>query len=158
MIKEFFDEVKEDIDRASTVEYTGKVDRVIGMTVEAIGPIVNVGDMCKIYSADGSESAYAEVVGFKEEKVLLMPLGNMGGIGPGNKVVAVGKGFGVPVGEGLKGRILNALGEPMDGKERIRPEAFYEMDRDPPNPLSRKRISEILPIGVKVIDGLLTID
>lgn len=156
MINTFFDNIKDDVSRTTTVEYTGKVDRVIGMTVESLGPIVNVGDMCKIYSADESEQVYAEVVGFKEDKVLLMPLGNMSGVGSGNKVVAVGKGFGVPVGECLRGRILNALGEPMDGGEKIHPETFYDMDRDPPNPLSRKRIDEILSVGVKTIDGLLT--
>lgn len=156
MIQEFFDNVKEDIERASTVEFYGKVDRVVGMTIESVGPIVNVNDMCQIISSDGKERVYAEAVGFKEDKVLLMPLGSMSGIGPGNKVVACGKGFGVPVSEELRGRILDALGQPMDGKGKIHPEAFYELDKDPPNPLQRKRISEILPIGVKSIDGLLT--
>ncbi|MBQ9624505.1 MAG: flagellar protein export ATPase FliI [Clostridia bacterium] len=156
MITDFIEDLKEDIERATTVEYLGKVDRVVGMSIEAIGPMVNVGEMCKIYSADESEWVFAEVVGFKEEKVLLMPLGNMEGIGAGNKVVAAGVGFGVPVGMDLKGRILNALGEPIDNKGKVHPETFYELDRDPPNPLKRERIHEILPIGVKVIDGLLT--
>lgn len=156
MIDNYFAGLKKKIDRARTIEYSGKIDRVIGMTVEALGPVVNVGDMCKIYSNKEDGFVYAEVVGFKEDKVLLMPLGNMQGIGPGNKVVTLGKGFGVGVGEALRGRILNALGEPIDQKGPIDVETVYPLENEPPNPLERTRIKEILPLGIKAIDALLT--
>lgn len=157
MVDKYFSGLRSKMERARIIEYSGHIDRVIGMAVETIGPVVNIGDMCKVYSTKQKSFVYAEVVGFKEDKVLLMPLGQMQGIGPGNKVVSMGKGFGVPVGPGLKGRILNALGEPIDNLGPIAVEDVYPLEQEPPNPLARTRIKDTLPLGIKAIDSLLTL-
>lgn len=151
------EEYKNHIERVDTIELSGTVSKVIGMTVESRGPLVKMGDICKIYPNRGEGSVLAEVVGFRDQSVILMPFGNVTGIGVGNKVVATGMQFLVHVGEGLKGRILDALGRPMDGKGRISCQTSYSVENQPPNPLERRRISEVLPIGVRAIDTLLTL-
>ena len=139
------------------IEFMGKVSKVVGLTIETDGPEVNIGELCEIHAARFSKKVYAEAVGFRDGKALLMPLGNMSGVGPGNKVVATGTDLSVSVGENLIGRVLDGLGEPMDGGPSISPEFQYTVDHKAPHPLARKRISEPLPMGVKVLDGLLTI-
>jgi flagellum-specific ATP synthase len=137
-------------------EYIGKVSKVVGLTIEADGPQANIGDLCKIHVSKG-EPIKAEVVGFKDEKVLLMPLGEMTGIGPGSTVSANGDILKVAVGPELIGRVLDGLGRPMDDKGGLNTKLYYRTDNKPPNPMTRKRITEPLPLGVKAIDGLLTI-
>lgn len=139
------------------VEMSGTVKNVVGMTIESKGPMVKMGDICKIFPHSGEESILAEVVGFKEQSVLLMPFGNVAGIGAGNKVRATGEEYKVGVGNGLKGRILDALGRPMDDGGAIEPETYYPIESAPPSPLERTRIKETLPLGVRAIDSLLTI-
>lgn len=138
------------------IEYIGKVSKVVGLTIEADGPQTSIGDLCNIHVAKG-EPIKAEVVGFKDEKVLLMPLGEMEGIGPGNKVSANGDILNVAVGPELIGRVLDGLGRPMDDKGGFTTKQYYPTNKKPPNPMTRKRISEPLPLGVRAIDGLLTI-
>lgn len=145
------------LDKIPLIEYTGKVTRVVGLTIESDGPKANIGDLCKILSAGEDEDMYAEVVGFKDNKVLLMPFGHMKGIGPGSTVISEGRTLSVSVGEGLIGRILDGLGIPMDDKGPIDYEDEYPVENVPPNPLSRKRIAEPMPLGIKAIDGLLTV-
>lgn len=145
------------LDKISLIEYTGKVTRVVGLTIESDGPEANIGDLCKIQSVSQDEAVYAEVVGFKDNKVLLMPFGNMRGIGPGSTVISEGRTLSVNVGESLVGRILDGLGRPMDDKGPIDYEVEYPVENTPPNPLLRKRISEPMPLGIKAIDGLLTV-
>src|SRR5690606_5675072 len=99
--------------KSDLIKYTGRVSQVIGLTIESIGPAVKLGEMCKIYTLKGTEPIWAEVVGFKEKKVLLMPLGEMEGIGPGSKVEALGITMEVNVGEELLGRVLDGLGNPI---------------------------------------------
>ncbi|MGB9779296.1 flagellar protein export ATPase FliI [Caldanaerobacter sp.] len=137
------------------VEYYGKVSQVIGLTIESVGPLSNVGEICHIKTIDGKE-VLAEVVGFKDEKVYLMPLGNMEGIGPGSKVIATGQTLKVNVGKSLLGRVLDGLGNPIDGKGPLRYEKSIPVNNTPPDPLERKRIKEVMPLGIKAIDGLLT--
>lgn len=137
-------------------KYLGKVSKVVGLTIEADGPQVSIGDLCSIHTARGV-SIKAEVVGFKDEKVLLMPLGEMTGISPGSVVSANGESLKVPVGPELIGRVLDGLGRPIDGKGGVTSKVQYRTDNKPPNPLTRKRITEPLPLGVRAIDGLLTI-
>jgi len=139
------------------IEFTGKVSKVVGLTIETDGPEVNIGELCEIHAARFRKIVYAEAVGFRDGKALLMPLGNMSGVGPGNKVVATGTNLSVGVGEDLVGRVLDGLGNPIDGGEGIAPEYSYTVDYKAPHPLERKRIREPLPLGVKVLDGLLTI-
>ncbi len=138
------------------IDYIGKVSKVVGLTIEADGPQASIGDLCNIKVAKG-DSLKAEVVGFKDEKVLLMPLGDMTGIGPGCTVTANGDILKIPVGEELIGRVLDGLGRPMDGKGPISSRILYRTDNKPPNPMTRKRITDPLPLGVRAIDGLLTI-
>ncbi len=99
----------------------------------------------------------AEVVGFRDKKVLLMPIGDMSGIGPGNLVVAADRDLEVGVGPKLLGRVLDGLGNPMDGKGLVDIEKYYPVNNMPPNPMTRPRITQPLPLGVKCIDGLITV-
>ncbi|MCD6363722.1 MAG: flagellar protein export ATPase FliI [Synergistetes bacterium] len=137
------------------MKINGKVVRVVGLVIESKGPEASVGEICEIYLKNGG-SVKAEVVGFRDDRVLLMPLGEMGSIGPGCEVVATGESLKVRVGEGLLGRVLNAFGEPIDDKGPIIWEDEYPLSRKPPHPLKRKRIKEPISIGVRAIDGLLT--
>lgn len=145
------------IREAQPYEYCGKVIRVVGLTVEAVGLSARMGEVCRIYFGDGKEYILSEVVGFKEKTVLLMPLGDLAGVGSDNYVVPTGDALRVPVGKGLLGRVLDAMGNAMDGKGPIEVEDYYSIDNAPPNPLQRSRIKEILPLGIKAIDALLTI-
>lgn len=99
----------------SFVRYTGKVTKVVGLTIEAEGPETHVGALCHIVSQQ-KEPILAEVVGFRDNNVLLMPIGDMSGIGPGNRVIATNSELQVGVGPKLLGRVLDGLGNPMDGK------------------------------------------
>ncbi|KAB3531386.1 flagellar protein export ATPase FliI [Alkaliphilus serpentinus] len=147
----------EALQSADLIKYSGRVSQVIGLTIEAIGPAVKIGEVCVIYTLKGRAPVLAEVVGFKEKKVLLMPLGDMEGIGPGSKVEATGTSLEVKVGYDLLGRVLDGLGNPIDGKGPIAKIKSYPVMGTPPNPLERKRITEPLSIGVRAIDGMLTI-
>jgi flagellum-specific ATP synthase len=143
------------VERTDPIKTNGKVTQVIGLIVEALGPASNLGELCYIYPSNGGRKIQAEVVGFRENKVLLMPLGELQGIGPGCEVVATGSSFSVNVGPRLLGRIVDGLGNPMDGLGIPEYEAEYNVSASPPNPLDRKRITEPLAMGVKAIDGLL---
>ncbi|NCB50682.1 MAG: flagellar protein export ATPase FliI [Clostridia bacterium] len=147
----------EKIRSIDTVEHSGKVMKVVGLTVESNGPAVNIGNICRIYPFAGDDYVEAEVVGFRDQRVLLMPFGDMTGIGFGSRVVSTGRSLLVQVSNDLIGRVLDALGNPMDGGEPIRFSENYPVDNVPPSPLSRKRIEEEFPLGVRAIDGLLTV-
>ncbi|SHH83792.1 flagellum-specific ATP synthase [Sporobacter termitidis DSM 10068] len=140
-----------------TVEYSGKVMKVVGLTVESNGPAVNMGNICRIYPSVGDNYVEAEVVGFRDQRVLLMPFGDMTGIGFGSRVVSTGQSLRVAVSDELIGRVLNALGKPMDDGPPIGDVVYYPVDNAPPNPLSRTRIANEFPLGVRAIDGLLTV-
>lgn len=135
----------------------GKVSQVIGLTVEAMGPNVKIGEVCHIYPVASLIPVPAEVVGFKDNKVLLMPLGELGAIGPGCDVVATGKPLTVRVGMELLGQVLDGSGKLMNGGLLSNAMVEYPVDNQPPNPLSRPRIREPLSVGVRAIDGLLTV-
>ncbi|AFS78609.1 flagellum-specific ATP synthase FliI [Gottschalkia acidurici 9a] len=138
------------------IKYSGKITKVTGLTIESEGPLSSIGELCYIYPFNEQEPILAEVVGFKEDKILLMPFGEMEGIRPGSTVVASGHSLRVNVGDQLIGRVIDGLGNPMDGKGSIKTEKHYSVSNSPPNPLERKTIREVLPLGVKAIDGLLT--
>ncbi len=140
-----------------SLQQSGRVSKIIGLLIESQGPRVNLGDLCYITSpADGS-SLPAEVVGFRENRVLLMPLGDFHGIGPGCQVVSARRTLRVKVGEGLLGRILDGLGNPIDGKGPLDATTEYPLHAVPPPPLSRRRITDRLAVGVRAVDGLLTL-
>jgi flagellum-specific ATP synthase len=151
-IQRYIDEVKE----KRFVKYTGKITKVTGLTIESDGPIATIGELCYIYPYRKPEPILAEVVGFRDDKILLMPLGDMEGIAAGSLVVASGKTFRVNVGEELIGRVIDGLGNPIDGKGPIKTQKTYAVSNMPPNPLERAVIAEPLTFGIKAIDGLLT--
>jgi flagellum-specific ATP synthase len=138
------------------VRVNGKITQIIGLTIESQGPDVRIGELCSIYPSQSDTPIQAEVVGIRENKVLLMPLGEVRAIGPGCDVVASGKPMTVKAGSQLLGRILDGLGQPLDGKPL--PAGLEEVPTyaKPPNPLSRPRIHTPLGVGVRTIDGLLT--
>lgn len=137
------------------VPTVGVVTRMIGLTVEGRGPLCTVGDACRIYPMGGAPPILAEVVGFHEQAILMMPLGGGTGIGPGSRIESVGRPVDVAVGDGLLGRVLDGLGRPLDGGPPIVGKRV-PVDNRPPRPLQRLRIHESLPLGVRAIDALLT--
>ncbi len=143
--------------RTNTFVRRGRVMQVIGLTIEAQGLQAQIGELCYITSKKGQVKIPAEVMGFRDNRTLLMPLGEMRGIGPGSAVQASGSLFTVPVGEALLGRVLNGLGNPIDGKGPILCNSAYPAAGSAPHPLSRMKISEPLETGVRAIDGFLTI-
>jgi len=140
-----------------TLERAGRVTRIVGLAVEASGPSSKIGDICELFTLDGERSMRAEIVGFRDGQTLLMPFGSLEGIGLGSYVVYTGKALRVPVGDALVGRILDALGNPFDDLPQPKIDAWYPADNDPPNPLTRERIKEVMPLGVKAIDSMLTV-
>ena len=145
------------IDESHPIKLTGKVTQVIGLVVESQGPAVSVGELCYVSSKMPNVPPIpAEVVGFREGFVMLMAIGEMQGIGPGCEVAAAQKMLQVKVGDELLGRVLDGLGNPMDGKGPILSKEEYPLQAAPPSPLDRPRIHESLYVGVRAIDGLIT--
>ncbi|MCR5106695.1 MAG: flagellar protein export ATPase FliI [Lachnospiraceae bacterium] len=135
----------------------GKVVNVVGLTIESIGPDAKLNDMCKIMiDRDSGTYLTAEVVGFKDNRTLLMPYESTDGIGYGCIVENMGYPLSVNVGEGMLGKTLDGLGRPADGSEIIS-EGTYPVDAPPPDPLKRVIIDTPLPLGVKAVDGIMTI-
>lgn len=147
---------KNTIDTNEIIRFSGRVSKLIGLTIEANGPAVEIGEVCRIYPLKGKKFITAEVIGFRENVVVLMPFGEMTGIGPGSKVIATGSYLTVDVGDGLLGRVLDGLGQPIDSIGSPNLHAKYEVDNAPPNPLTRDKIEEVLPLGITAIDSLLT--
>ncbi len=135
----------------------GKVSKVVGLTIESIGPKARLNDLCKIY-LDGEMEAYvmAEVVGFHESRLILMPFDNVEGVGVGCVVENTGQPLSVYVGTDLLGHTLDGIGRPTDGAE-LRMFETYPVEAMPPDPMAREIISEVLPLGVKAVDGLITV-
>jgi len=147
---------KEKLSTIKPFKLIGFIHTVTGLTVESLGPTASVGEVCRVYSSAGEEEFLAEVVGFKGDKLILMPIGKINGIKPGMKVTPLGKPLSVKVNPNILGRVLDALGNPIDEKEPIIDGMEYPLDNMPPHPLKRTRINEVLSVGVKAIDGLLT--
>lgn len=134
---------------------SGRVTHIIGLLIESNGPAVHLGEMCHIYNKQG-EIIPCEVVGFKDNKVLLMSLGEMTHIAPGSEVYPTGKIHMIPMAESMCGRVLDALGNPIDGKGPISAEKYYPVMAAPPQALQRRLITEILETGIKAIDATCT--
>ncbi len=134
----------------------GRVTRLVGLVVEAVGLDVGVGELCRISSLTDDYSVLAEVVGFHERGVLLMPLGELAGLHPGSCVQPLGRSFGVDVGPGMLGRVLNGLGHPIDGKGKLDAKERVPLTGEPPHPLERQLITEPLVTNVRALDGMLT--
>lgn len=145
------------IDSCKSINMIGKVVQIVGLVIECSGPNVSMGELCYIHSHfEDVEPLPAEVVGFREGYVLLMPLGETKGIGPGCQVVSAQKLLQVKVGPELLGRVIDGLGNPIDGKGPILCQKEYPLQADPPEPLERPVIKESLYVGVRAIDGLIT--
>jgi len=135
----------------------GRITETVGMLIKAVVPQVKIGEVCLI-QREGREPLRAEVVGFTRDEVFLSPLGEMSGIGPSSEVIPTRMPLHIKVGPGLLGRVLNGLGEPLDEgtKGPLIVEESYPIIQSPPDPLKRKRISEPISVGIRVIDGTLT--
>lgn len=149
-----FDLLNKKIREVSPVYIEGKVKKIIGLTVEVEGIKAFVGELCTIYN-EKNHPIKCEVVGFKDNEVILMPLGELSGISPGCRVVPERKPLSVKCSDELLGKILDGLGNPLEGED-IGFGEDYPLDNSPPDPLKRKRIKDVLPTGVRAIDGFLT--
>jgi flagellum-specific ATP synthase len=141
---------------ADLLRTNGKVRQVIGTVVESNGPPMSIGETAQIIYRRSAEPVLAEAVGFRDSKVLLMPLGELGGIAAGSDVVALGHPLQIGLTSALLGRVLDGLGRPMDGLGRIEDATPAEITGEPPNALRRRRVTEPLGLGVRAVDGLLT--
>jgi len=139
------------------IQVRGKVTNIVGLVVEGHGPGSSMGGMCEIYPKGSSCSIMAEVVGFRDKRVLLMPLGSLDGIGPGSTIIARKAQPTVKVGRDLLGRVIDGMGEPLDGKGPILAGKEAPLHGTPMNPLKKKRISEPLDLGIAAVNGALTI-
>ena len=142
------------VNKIPKTTFEGKVSKVIGLTVEVEGIKAFVGELCIIYNNMGNQIR-CEVVGFKEDAVILMPLGELVGVSPGCKVIGRGVPLNVRCSDELLGKILDGLGDPIDG-EAILDGENYSLSNEPPDPMKRPRITNIMPTGVRAIDGFLT--
>jgi len=145
------------LDEMDTVPLNGRVSRVVGLLIEGHGPGATVGSQCWIYPKEpGSSPVLAEVVGFRGREVLFMPYGETRGIGPGCRIISCNTPAACRVGEELLGRVVDGLGEPLDGKGPIFSKTWYPLYSQAPHPLKRARIKEPLDLGIRAINGLLT--
>ncbi len=137
---------------ARVTETCGRVVQLIGLVIESEGPLAAMGEVCRIESARHDGVTLAEVVGFRNHHLLLMPLGEIHGIHPGSEVIATGRALRVGVGNALKGRVIDGLGEPIDGLGPIVTEHSVGLNLRPPHPLKRQRITDVFQTGIKSID------
>ena len=152
-----FEQVIRQVKDSDLFSRTGKIENIVGMSIEASGGRGAIGDICRIYSAESNSQILAEVVGFKSDKMLLMPYENMNGLAPGNFVRNTGRRLRLQVGDFLRGRIINAMGKPIDGLEPFPEGESYYVDSPYINPLTRPPIRERVDFGVRAIDSTLTI-
>lgn len=156
-VEDYITTFSEKIRNAETIKVNGKVTDVVGLVIVSFGPNVSIGEECRVINRDGIEVCTSEVVGFKDGKVLSIALGEVHAISPACEIVSTGRSFSVSVGEALLGRVIDGMGNPIDGKGPLNLSERRSIYRDPPNPLERARIETPLQTGVRAIDGLLTI-
>ena len=144
--------VRSRLSSSRLVQNRGRVTQMIGLVIESQGPMASVGEICRIESQVTGQGTEAEVVGFRDRKLLLMPLGDVQGICPGSEVIATGHSLRVPVGDELLGRVINGLGQPLDDLGEIPRQSVAELNLNTPHPLRRQRITEPFVTGVKAID------
>lgn len=147
---------RQKLDDAQLFVFAGKVTRVVGLIVEVKGIRASIGDICEIEIIGRQKRLTAEVVGFRDDLSMLMPFGELEGIAPGCKVYTLGKNFKIEVGDELLGHIVNGLGEVIGGEKPVLSGGRYSIHNEPPNPLSRKTITDKLETGIKAVDALLT--
>ncbi len=145
------------VNSSKPISKIGKIIEIIGLTIISDGPTSSIGDLCHIVQDGANDVIYAEVVGFRKDCVLLMPLGSIDGLCAGAKVINTGTSMKVKVSETLLGRVLDGLGNPLDDKGEIVADEYYPTNAAIINPLDRKPIDEPLSLGLRSIDGLNTI-
>lgn len=150
-------EIPKMIANAQTISHIGKIENIVGMTIEASGDRATIGDIGYIYSENANKHIPAEVVGFKENKILLMPYENISGISSGSFIRNTGNRLKIAVGDDLKGKVIDAMGKPIDEGVVINSDEYIYVDSKYTNPLNRPPIEEKLEFGVKAIDGILTV-
>jgi FliI/YscN family ATPase len=143
------------VQETEVIRNHGRVVQLIGLVIESEGPLAAVGEICRIESAGHDSSTLAEVVGFRNHHVLLMPLGELHGIHPGSEVIALGSALRVPVGDELMGRVIDGLGQPLDDLGPIHAAEDVSLNLPPPHPLKRQRISQCFRTGIKAIDTFI---
>jgi flagellar protein export ATPase FliI len=143
----------------STYSIRGKVTELTGIVVRAVVPGVRIGELCYIVPYQNRIPIKAEVVGFRDQEVLLMPLGELEGIGLGNDVIPTGHTLTVRVGDGLLGRVLDGLGDPLDSDDNgpLQFTTEYPVTANPPDAMSRERVLHPISVGIKSIDAMLTV-
>ncbi|GKS59226.1 flagellum-specific ATP synthase FliI [Nitrospira sp.] len=144
------------LEQLDPVAVHGRIAQAAGIVLEGYGPATSIGELCEVSREDGSTPLMAEVVGFRGERIVLMPLGDMRGVGPGSRLTMKGRPACAPVGPKLLGRVIDGLGRPLDDKGPIEADASYPLYQAPLNPLERTRISNPLDVGIRVINALLT--
>ena len=144
------------IEQAELIQTCGKVTRVTGLIVESTSPGLSLGQMCTIHPGNGTKPALAEVVGFRDSKALLIPMGDIRGVAPGSVVEPNDRPLKIRVGKGMLGRVIDATGQPIDGRGPLGLEDEYPLMGEPINPMDRRRITEPLPLGIRAIDSCLT--
>lgn len=144
------------LERINPIRVNGKVSEIIGLMVEGNGPAASIGDVCGIMPVNGDTPLEAEVVGFRKGRVLLMPLQSIQGLGPGCKILSLGRKAAIGVGNGLLGRVIDGLGNPIDNKGPIDFADEYPIYADPINPLDRGRIVEPMDLGIRSLNALFT--
>lgn len=144
------------LERTNPIRINGKVTEIVGLMVEGSGPAASIGDICGIMPVNGDTSLEAEVVGFRKGRVLLMPLQSIQGLGPGCKILSLGRKASIGVGNGLLGRVIDGLGNPIDNKGPIDFTNEYPIYADPINPLDRGRIMEPMDLGIRSLNALFT--
>lgn len=152
-----YEAYSERIDNITTVKHYGKVTQVVGLVIESAGPAISIGRLCNIENRENGEKIKAEVVGFRDDRLLLMPLGTVTGITPGAIVTSTSEQLRIPVGPELIGRVIGGMGQPIDGKGPLRASTTRSINAEPIPALHRKRIKEPLQTGVKVIDLMTTV-
>lgn len=145
------------VDWISSVEVRGRVTELVGLLIRAAVPGARVGELCLIHSPHRAKVLRAEVVGFRGSEVILMPLGDVSDVAMGAEVVPTGTSLTIRVGEALLGRVLDGLGEPLDGKGAIEDAVEKIVAARPPDPMKRQRVNKQLKTGIRAIDGLLTV-
>lgn len=145
------------LQKLNTLQMSGRITKVIGLVIESEGPKAPIGEVCVLRNRSGKEISRSEIVGFKDNRILSMVLGEISEIAPGMEILATGESLSVKVGDVLLGRVLDGLGNPIDGKGDIYATERRSIYASPPNPLQRKRITKHIATGIRAIDGLLTL-
>ncbi len=152
----FLSQFKKPLEKTNSIQVEGRLTRMVGMTLEAVGCRVNIGERCLVESSLGGFEE-AEVVGFSDDKIFLMPIGRILGLGPGARVIPCNRAAEFPVGDALLGRVLDAEGRPLDGKGELHCFQKRPLISKPINPLNRQPVCKPLDVGVRAINSVLTV-